>query len=130
MVDEDPSLRFDPVYQGPLAQAQREKFGKDSIRKFFMDVTPLIQIDETIIDNFDLDKASRILADVNGIPEAMKRDIENVKKIREGRAQAQIEAQQKEDAMAMAQGAKTVSEVDKNLNGQLSAALGGQVAQA
>jgi len=127
MVDQDPSLRFDPVYQGPLAQAQREKFGKDSIRKFFLDIGPLMEIDETVVDNFDLDKSSRILADVNGIPEDIKRDVESVKKIREGRAQAQIEAQQQEDAEAMVQGLKTASEADKNLGGQLSSALAGSV---
>ena len=127
MVDQDPSLRFDPVYQGPLAQAQREKFGKDSIRKFFLDIGPLMEIDETVVDNFDLDKSSRILADVNGIPEDIKRDVESVKKIREGRAQAQIEAQQQEDAEAMVQGLKTASEADKNLGGQLSSALAGGV---
>ena len=124
MAEQDPTLRFDPVYQGPLAQAQREKFGKDSIRKFFMDVSPIIQMDPTVIDNYDLDKASRILADVNGIPEDMKRDVDEVKKMREGRAQAQAEAQQQEEAMIMAQGAKTVSEVDKNMDGKLSKAIG------
>ena len=127
MADQDPTLRFDPVYQGPLAQAQREKFGKDSIRKFFMDIGPIIQLDETVLDNYDLDKSTRILADVDGIPEDIKRDPEQVKKIREGRAQAQQEAQQKEDAADMMQGLKTASEADKNLDGQLSAAMAGGV---
>jgi len=125
MADEDPTLRFDPVYQGPLAQAQREKFGKDSIRKFFMDLAPLIEIDPTVVDNFDLDNASRIIADVNGIPEEIKRERSSVEKVRQGRMLAQQEEEQKEDAMAMMQGLKTASEADKNTGGKLSAALAG-----
>lgn len=127
MAEEDPGLRFDPVYKGPLAQAQREKFGKDPIRKFMIDLAPLIELDEAVLDNYDLDEASKILANIDDIPEKMKRDVEQVAVIREGRAQAQQQAQAQEDAEAAAQGLKTVSEADKNLEGQLSAAVrGGQ----
>ena len=127
MAQEDPSLRFDPVYTGPLAQAQREKFGKDSIRKYIIDMGPLIALDETVKDNINLDKAAVILGDVNGIPEDIKNDAETVKKIREGRAQAQDERQQAEDAQAMMQGVKTASEADKNMDGKLSDAIAGGV---
>ena len=61
-----------------------------------MDLGPIIQMDETVIDNFDLDKSARILANVNGIPEDIKRDEEAVKNIREGRSQAIEEEKQKE----------------------------------
>lgn len=125
LAENDPSLRFDFVYQGPLAQSQREKFGKDSIRKFFIDMAPLAQIDMTVLDNIDLDETTRILGDINGIPEEIRRPQEAVAKLREGRAIAQQQMQQQEDAMNMVQGVKTASEADKNFGGQLSAMLGG-----
>lgn len=123
IAENDSALRFDPEYQGPLAQAQREKFGKNSIKRFFMDIVPIVEVDPEVIDNFDLDKASRILADVNGIPEEIKKSPDSVKKIREGRAAAQQRMQQQEDSMTAVQGLKTASEADKNLDGKLSAAL-------
>ena len=125
LAQEDPGLRFDPVYQGPLAQAQRERFSRNPIRKFILDLGPIIELDPEVVDNYDFDAMSRVLADIDGIPEETKNDIDKVKAIREGRALAQQEAQQQEDDMVAAQGLETVSKADKNLDGQLSAALGG-----
>jgi hypothetical protein len=51
MAATDDTIRFDPVYQGPLAQAQQDRFSKDPIKRFFMDVAPLIEIDEDVLDN-------------------------------------------------------------------------------
>lgn len=123
MSNKDPALRFDPVYQGVLAQAQKEKFGKSSIQKFFTDVAPLIQIDPEVLDNFDLDAAAKILADVDGLPAMISKDQDAVTKTRQARQQMQQEQQQKENAMDATQGLKTVSEADKNMGGKLSAAI-------
>jgi len=131
MADSDPSLRFDPVYMGPLAQAQRERFSKDGVRKFFTELRALIDIQMAaggsaeVLDNFDLDEASRILADSNRVPAAVVRQKGAVAKLRAGRAMAQQEAGQKEDAMGMLDGLKTASEADKNVGGKLSGALEG-----
>ena len=124
LAEQDGQLRFDPIYQGPLAQAQREKFGKDSIRKFFMDLAPLYELQPNVIDNYDIDKASLVLADVNGIPEEIKRPKDEVKKIRKGAAAAQQQEQQMEDAQGVIQGLKTASEADANMGGALSQAMG------
>lgn len=123
MSQQDPTLRFDPVYTGPLAQAQRERFAKDPIRKTFIDIGPLFEIDPTIIDNFNLDAAAMKIADVNGLPEDLKNDPTVVAATRQGRALAQQEEQVNEEAMMAAQGLKTVADADKSLDGQLSAAI-------
>lgn len=130
MAETDEALRFDPVYQGPLAQSQREKFGKDSIRKFFMDLAMVIQIDPTVVDNVDLDQTAQLLGEINGIPEEIKRSPDAVAKIRQGRAMAQQAMQQQEDALAMVEGIKTASEADRNMGGRLSAMMGGAGASA
>ena len=125
MADADDTIRFDPVYQGPLAQSQQDKFGKDPIRKFFLDIAPVIQLDEDVVDNFDMDEGARVLGELNGIPSDMIRTREQVATIREGKALAEAEAQQQEELAAGIEVGKTASEMDKNLNGRLSAQIGG-----
>jgi len=125
MGQKDRSLRFDPVYMGPLAQAQRERFSKDGIRKFIAEIQPLIAIQPEVLDNFDLDAVGRILADSNRVPAEIIRPKAAVEKTRLGRMEAMKAASQKEDAMGAIQGLKTVSEVDKNSGGQLSQMLAG-----
>ena len=125
MVEEDPTIRFDPIYQGPLAQAQREKFGKDPIRKFFADIAPLVEVEPEILDNFDLDEAARALANINAIPGEIMVEKDVVAKRREGRAQAQAEEAQQEQIEQTLAGAETLSKVDKNLEGGLQEAVGG-----
>lgn len=123
MAEEDQAIRFDPVYQGPLAKAQQDRFGKDPFRKFFLDIAAVLELDPDALDNFDLDAAARLIAD--DLPSEVINSLDKVAKIREGKAQAQAEQEQEEALAAGADGLKTVSEADKNLNGQISAGLGG-----
>jgi hypothetical protein len=129
LAEQDPHLRFDPVYMGPLAQAQRERFAKDGVRKFFMEIGPLVNAQmaagqgSDLLDNFDLDEAGRYLADSNGIPAVMIRDKETVKAIRQSRTQAMQEAAQQEQMAQTMGNIKTASEADKNMDGQLSQGL-------
>jgi hypothetical protein len=129
MADADRALRFDPVYMGPLAQAQRERFSKDGIRKFIGELAPLVNLQTSsgapseVLDNFDLDEAGRILADSNRVPAAIIRPKDAVKQIRTGRMQAMQVASQKEDALGALQGVKMATEADKNTGGRLSQTL-------
>lgn len=123
MADADETIRFDPVYQGPLAQSQQDKFGKDPIRKFFIDVAPVIQLDEDVVDNFDFDEGARILGELNGIPTEMIRTRDQVATIRDGKAQAEAEAQQQEELAAGLEAGKVASEIDQNVGGKLSAQI-------
>jgi hypothetical protein len=123
MSQEDPSLRFDPVYTGPLAQAQRERFSKDPIRKTFVDLEPIFNIKPETMDLFNFDETAIKIADVNNLPEDLKNDKTQVAAIRAGRAQAQAQELAEEDAMAATKNIETMSKADKNLGGQISAAV-------
>jgi hypothetical protein len=123
MAAKDPHLRFDPVYMGPLAQAQRERFSKDGIRKFFTEVAPLAQLNPEVLDNFDLDEASRYLADSNRVPAVIIRTKEAAAAMRKGRADAAMQHNAEQGAMQAMEGLKTASEADKNMNGALSQGL-------
>ena len=129
MAAADKSLRFDPMYMGPLAQAQRERFAKDGIRKFFVELRGLVDIQlaaggaADVLDNFDLDEAARSLADTNRVPSKIIKPKEAVAMARQGRMQAMQAASQKEDAMGALQGLKTMSEADRNTGGKISGAL-------
>ncbi|MCK5608522.1 head-tail connector protein [Candidatus Pacearchaeota archaeon] len=126
MAEEDKAIRFDPVYQGPLAKAQQDRFGKDPFRKFFVDIAPVLELDPDALDNFDLDATARLLGE--DLPSEVINSLDKVTKIREGKAQAQAEQEQEEAMAAGVEGMKTMSEADKNLNGRMSAELGGAVA--
>jgi hypothetical protein len=116
MAANDPALRFDPVYMGPLAQAQKEKFSKEGIRKFFIDITPLVQAQPEVLDNYDLDEASRVLAEIDGVPQEIIVEKEKVDKKRQGRLKAMQQQNMLENAQGMAEGLKTASEAGKNIN--------------
>jgi len=112
--------RFDPVYMGPLAQAQRERFGSEGIKKFFAMIGPLVQIKPDVLDNFDLDAAAIHIHDISGAPAKIIRHADERDVIRQGRAAMQQAEAQKQDAERLVQGIKTVTEADKNTEGQLS----------
>jgi len=143
LASQDPHLRFDPVYMGPLAQAQRERFQKDGIRKFFTEIAPLVEVQAStgqppeVIDNFDLDEAGRYLADSNRVPASMIRSKAEVAALRQGRMQAMMEEKQAAQAQQMVEGMKTATEADKNTGGKLGQGVidmirqqGGQYAAA
>ena len=76
-----------------------------------------------VLDNFDLDEASRILADSNRVPAKMIRVQEAIDAVRQGREAAMQQQNQQQQAMTAVQGLKTVSEADKNTGGKISATL-------
>lgn len=130
MADKDPNLRFDPVYMGPLAQSQREKFAKNGIQKFFVDIAPLAQVDPTVLDRYNLDAIGLVLAESSGLPSEGIRSDEQVKAIQQGRQQAAEAEAQKNDMERMAAGVKDASVADKNMGGVLSQMIGGMNAPA
>lgn len=123
LAEQDPHLRFDPVYMGPLAQAQRERFSKDGIRKFLTEIVPLAQMDQEVLDDYDFKEAGRIIADTNGVPASMIRSKEDAAAIRQARTEAIAQQNQMAAMQEAAQGMKTASEADKNMNGGLSQAV-------
>ncbi len=120
----DSSLRYDPVYMGPLAQSQREKFAKEGIRKFFTEIAPIVQVKPETLDKINGDAALDILAEINNVPQELIFSDDEVAKTRKGRLMAQQQQTALENAQGMAEGLKTASEADQNMNGKLSGLMG------
>jgi hypothetical protein len=127
MADQDPALRFDPVYVGPLAQAQRERFAKDGIKKFMMEIAPILQIKEDAIDNLKIDEICRYIAESDNVPEELLADPDEVAAIRQGRLEAMQQENELEALGQTLKGVETVSKADKNMGGKLSQAIGGMM---
>ncbi|MCX4154988.1 MULTISPECIES: portal protein [Paraburkholderia] len=83
---------FKIEYQSPLNQAQRAGVGV-SILQTIQSIAPLAQIDPTVMQIFDLDKAARLIAEVGGVPESVIRTDEELVKLKEQAATA-AQAQQ------------------------------------
>ena len=127
---ENGALRFDPIYMGPLAQAQRERFAKDGLRKFMGELAGLVdlqiraQVACDVLDNFDLDEAGRILADSNRVPAKVIRRQESIDAVRKGRIDAMAQQNAVENAQQVGQGLKTLTEADANTGGKLGQQMG------
>lgn len=113
MAETDPHLRFDPVYVGPLAQAQRERFASDWVVKFMAKIGPMVEVQPSILDNFDLDEGARSIARTINIPAEVIKDREKVEEFRQAKAEAMQAEQEKEDLERLASGVKDVASIDK-----------------
>lgn len=123
LANDDPTLRFDPIYMGPLAQAQRDKFAKEGIRKFFLEITPLVQVKPETLDNLKADDTFRYLAEIDNVPEELLEDAQAVQRVRKARTDAMA---QQNMADSMEQGASTIKTIsDASKDGGLQSLFGG-----
>jgi hypothetical protein len=108
-----------------LAQAQKA-IGVRPIQDFVSFVGGVASVDPTALDNINVDNTIIEFADITGVPSPILRDPEEVKQIRQGRAQAQQQQRMKEEAMmnqgmqqqgmeSRANTAKTLSEAGVNM---------------
>jgi hypothetical protein len=81
------------VYNSPLARAQRQS-QMLGMTAYMGILTELSNFDRSVLDPVDLDKWSRIIADIQGVDPSIYKDEEEVKKIRAARAKMQIQQQQ------------------------------------
>jgi len=88
-------------YISKLALAMR-KFETDAMMKLVQFTSPMIQIDPSVVDNFNLDAAARGGAERFGLPTEWMNPMAKVRQIREQRAAAQAEAQKKQEQMMQA----------------------------
>lgn len=109
-----------------LAQAQRmvSTSGIDQTMAF---VANAAQIDPSVLDNIDFDKAVQHYVDDLGAPASILRSEDAVQALREQRAQAQAQAQQQAEAAAAVQSVQDLSGAAKNL-GQTPVGADGQTA--
>lgn len=72
-------------------------------------LAPLAQVDPTILDNYDMDKATRGIGRNLAVPTGWERSVEEVAEVRQGRAQAAQQQQAIEQAQGAAKAAKDAS---------------------
>lgn len=120
LAEQDKELRFDPVYMGPLAQAQREAFAKDGVLNFLDDITPIVNVKPDVLDLIDTDAMVRHFADVDGVPALLIKSEEQVASFRDKQMQVQMAEQEKEDMERLAAGAKDLAAADKQSGGSIS----------
>lgn len=83
-------------YSSPIAKMQR--MGEsDNIFRTLQAIQPFAAIDQTIVDNFDADKAVRGIATMNSFPQEYIRDKDEIEGIRQARAKAQAEARKQQE---------------------------------
>jgi hypothetical protein len=77
---------YEIEYTSPLSRAMRAEEGVAILRTLEM-VQPIAAMDPSVMDNFDSDKITRILAETNGAPMKIMRRQEDIAAVRETRAQ-------------------------------------------
>jgi hypothetical protein len=111
-------------YVSILAQAQKS-VAAGSIERALQFTSMLVQSGvQNAFDAIDTDEAQKGYYEAIGAPPIMLRDAKQVEAIRQGRAAALQQQQQSEQAMAMVQGAKTLSETPTGGDTALSALTG------
>jgi len=106
---------FQVIYTSPLNKLQQshEVVGLQQTLEI---ITPIAQIDPGILDIINIEGITELLPELTGIPSQMVNSPAKIKEIREAR-QEQAEKNEEIDAMDKQAGtAKTLSEIDKNLN--------------
>lgn len=93
---------LDIEYVSPLNRAQRAEEGV-AIMRTLEAVTPMAQVDPTVMMIFDPEAVARELADINGVPSKVMRSPEQVKAMQDQQAQA-AQAQQLLAAAPVASG--------------------------
>lgn len=127
----DPNLRFDPQYMGPLAQAQRDRFQSDWVTKLTNRLTPIIQIDSSVVDNIDTDEAARTIIESAYPPSEILRTKDEVIQRRVQRQMAQEQEQRKQDMERFASGAKDMAQAEQASGGSLTeSVMGAAIGQA
>jgi hypothetical protein len=106
-----------------MAQAQK-MLGTSAIERLMSFAGNLAAVQPNIIDAVDTDQALQHYADMLGVPPDIVRSDEVIEKIRGERAKAQQEAQQAEQMMGAAEGAKTLAQADMEGDNALTRMVG------
>ena len=100
---------LDIEFIGPLAQAQKKYHQSQGVMQSMEAFLPLLQVKPEILDNVDMDEVTRQLMDAYGMPQKAVRELDEIKKIREARAQ------QEQQQMAMMQQQQAMEVYNKGL---------------
>lgn len=99
--DTDAAMKIDFV--GPLAQAQQKFHAMGGITQALNLISPIMQLFPNSADYIEGDKLMLQAMEGQGMPQAVIREEEDVKKIREARAQAEAQAKAQAEQQAMTQ---------------------------
>lgn len=83
--------KLDVSYSSMIAKAQKVQDGQD-IQRTMQAIAPFAATDQSVLDNFDGDKAVRSIAKIFGFPQEILRDQKAIDSIRQKRAEAQAKA--------------------------------------
>lgn len=99
-------------YKSPITQAQRSVYAVRLQRAFSL-ITPLAQVDQSVLDNINPDRTTRwLLGDVFGIPASIMNTQDEVGQIRQARSAAAQQNNQMADAQAAAETYATVTKAN------------------
>jgi hypothetical protein len=102
-------------YNSPLTRAMRADQGVGFLRTIEA-LSPLAQVDPSVMDVFNPDEIGIGLADINGVPAKWLRSKEEIDALRQGRAQAQQAQQLVAAAPAAASAVKDLAQAGAAAN--------------
>jgi hypothetical protein len=106
------NIRFE--YESPIKKT-RQQVEAASARQWKDDLLLLAQVDPGVLDILNAEEYARFQADANAVPLRLTNDTETVNAIREQRQADEMEAQQAQEAMMLAEGGETVTKAISNL---------------
>ncbi|MCA3514263.1 MAG: phage head-tail adapter protein, partial [Rhodobacter sp.] len=109
--------RLDVVYDSPLSRAQRSEEGVGILRTFEA-LTPMANIDPSVLQVINFEEAARVLAAVNGAPRRVIRSPDEMAAIKE----QQVQQQQLETLLAAAPVAANTAKTMAQTNTEMAQA--------
>lgn len=114
------NFSFSPIYLGRLAQAQRRTNKIGGMQGALEAVAPVLKFFPDAARIINADKTVRVILDSYNYPQEAINSEDDVAEAKAQEAEAAKELQQKDELMQLAQGAKTLSEVDRNTGNALT----------
>lgn len=99
--------KFDVRYSSLVARTQRMSEGQNLTRAISA-AAPIINADPKTMDNLDSDKTLKYIFDIYGVPSKLLRNAQDLKKLRDGRQQAEEQAANEQQQMHQADMASKV----------------------
>jgi hypothetical protein len=109
--------KIDVQYSSMIARAQKTA-ELESFNRMIGLCTPLFQLDPTVQDNLDADKAFEYISQTLSLPYEIIRNKLDVKKLRQGRSEAAQKAQQQQDEAHQTEVMSKAAPVIAGANGQ------------
>jgi hypothetical protein len=120
---QNPALSFDPVYIGPLAQAQKQKFGTQGIQMGLQFAAQMIGLNPSVAVRVNWDKTLTKGLEEFGFPASCIQNDQVVQQAQQAQQQAAEQQAQAAQGQQSMEGLKGFSEADRNLGGKLSNAI-------